>query len=128
MDEQEGEHIASVESGDKKGQPGQSTRYVGTTQYEIYSGSLGGHPRIFFKFEPPEGQTQLEPAVYAAICDHKKTKGTGHPTGLQFKSNGPHARTWSFPNNQLGRIMAKSLDSELQALSREMTNAEGRSP
>jgi hypothetical protein len=94
-------------------------RTSGPVQYVRYTDrGYDGTRRIFFEFTLPSGQTQLDPAIYAVMREHKKNEN-GHTTGLVGSSRG---QIWSLPDHQHGRGTADRLDVALQELAHKLEN------
>lgn len=92
-------------------------RTSGPVQYIRYT-DLGydGTRRIFFSFKLSPGQTQLDPAIYAVMREHK-TNENGYSTGLIGCHRG---QLWSLPDHKHGRGTANRIDAVLQELAHKL--------
>jgi hypothetical protein len=95
-------------------------RYEQPARYVRFTGKDDrGHRRIFVKFDLPPGEEKPHPEVLAVVQAYKRT-AEGHPTGLHFSHDAVHGKTWSLPDDPLGRETADKLDMALNEVAHKI--------
>jgi hypothetical protein len=95
-------------------------RYEQPVRYVRFTGKDDrGHRRIFVKFDLPAGEEKPHPDVLAVVQAHKRTEDD-RPTGLRFTHDQVHGKTWSVPDDPLGRETADKLDMALNEVAHKI--------
>ena len=98
-----------------------TTAKIGNTKYERYNGKNGTIYRIYFAFELPPGETQLDAAIYNVLKQHQRWPKNGARTGLRHERGWSEgSQVWSLPSTMLGMTLADTLDNHLLELAHEL--------